>query len=178
MTVVIHRKAPPLPFVPEELQGKPVVMVVCCWVGGLEEGERFIRPLRRFGAPVADLCMPKPFLSHQAMFDPSFPHGRWYYFKSCDVAALSDEIIDVTVEHTSRISSPLTSFPIWQLGGAVSRVADDETAFSGRSSGFTYNIGACTESRAGFEQEREWVSRLLVSAHAVARRRVRQLPGR
>ena len=157
MTVVIHRKAPPLPFVPEELRGKPVVIVVCCWVGGLEEGERFIRPLRRFGAPVADLCMPKPFLSHQAMFDPSFPHGRWYYFKSCDVAALSDEIIDVTVEHTSRISSPLTSFPIWQLGGAVSRVADDETAFSGRSSGFTYNIGACTESRAGFEQEREWV---------------------
>ncbi len=156
MTIVIHRKAPPLAFVPEELHGKPVVMIICCWVGDLEEGERFIRPLREFGGPVADLCLPRPFLSHQAMFDPSFPPGRWYYFKSCDVAALSDEVIDITVQYSSRISSPLTSFPIWQMGGAVSRIGDD-TAFNGRSAGFTYNIGACTESAAGFEQEREWV---------------------
>src|SRR6059036_3325146 len=39
MTVVIHRKAPPLPFVPEELHGKPVIMVIPCWVGDIEEGE-------------------------------------------------------------------------------------------------------------------------------------------
>jgi hypothetical protein len=157
MTIIVHRKAPPLSFVPGELHGKPVVMVVCCWVGDLEAGERFLRPLRQFSTPVADLCVPKPFLSHQAMFDPSFPPGRWYYFKSCDVAELTDEIIDVTADHTSRISSPLTSFPIWQLGGAISRVGPDETAFNGRSAGFTYNIGACTESDAGFEQERQWV---------------------
>jgi FAD/FMN-containing dehydrogenase len=157
MTIVIHRKAPPLPFVPQELHGKPVVVIVCCWVGALEEGEKVLRPLRQFGAPVLDHCAPKPFSSHQAMFDPSYPPGRWYYFKSCDVAALSDEIIDVTVEHTARISSPLTSFPIWQMGGALSRVGNDDTAFGGRSAGFTYNIGACTESAAGFEQEREWV---------------------
>jgi len=73
------------------------------------------------------------------------------------VAELSDEIIDVTVEHSLRIDSPLTSFPIWQRGGAVARVSDDETAFNGRSAGFTYNIGACTEGREGFDQEREWV---------------------
>ena len=91
------------------------------------------------------------------MFDPSFPHGRWYYFKSCDVAELSDEIIDITVEHSSKIESPLTSFPIWQLGGAVSRVSDDDSAFSGRSAGFTYNIGGCTQAEAGFDAEREWV---------------------
>ena len=157
MTIVIHRKAPPLPFVPPELHGKPVVMVICCWIGDLEEGERFIRPLREFGSPVADVCMPKPFLVHQAMFDPSFPHGRWYYFKSCDVAELSDEIIDITVERSLRIESPLTSFPIWQMGGAVARVSDDETAFNGRTAGFTYNIGGCTETGEGFERERDWV---------------------
>lgn len=157
MTIVIHRKAPPLPFVPQELHGKPVVMVVCCWVGDLEEGEAFLRPLREFGSPVADVCLPKPYLTHQAMFDPSFPPGRWYYFKSCDVAELSDDIIDVTVEHSLQISSPLTSFPIWQMGGAVGRVGDDETAFNGRAAGFTYNIGASTETSAGFAEEREWV---------------------
>ena len=46
MTIIIHRKAPPLPIVPQELHGKLVVMVVCCWVGDMDEGERFIRPLR------------------------------------------------------------------------------------------------------------------------------------
>jgi FAD/FMN-containing dehydrogenase len=157
MTIVIHRKAPPLPFVPPELHGQPVVVVACCWAGDIDEGERVIRPLKAFGSPVLDACVPKPFLTHQAMFDPSFPPGRWYYFKSCDVAELSDEIIDITVEHSLQISSPLTAFPIWQMGGAVSRVSDDETAFNGRSAGFTYNIGASTETSAGFVDEREWV---------------------
>ena len=57
MTIVVHRKAPPLPFVPPELHGKPVVMVIRCWVGDIEEGEKFIRPLREFGSPVADVCV-------------------------------------------------------------------------------------------------------------------------
>jgi hypothetical protein len=157
MTIVIHRKAPPLPFVPPELRGEPVVVVACCWAGDIEEGQRFIRPLKAFGSPVLDLCVPKPFLTHQAMFDPSFPAGRWYYFKSCDVGELSDDIIDITAEHSMQISSPLTTYPIWQMGGAVSRVGNDETAFNGRSSGFTYNIGASTETSAGFVEERQWV---------------------
>jgi hypothetical protein len=62
--------------------------------------------------------------------------------KSRDVAELNDDIIDITAEHSLRISSPLTAFSIEQMGGAVSRVGDDETAFNGRSAGFTYNIGA------------------------------------
>ena len=157
MTIVLHRKAPPLPFVPEEFHGKPVVAVICCYAGPVEEGEKIMRPLKEFGAPIIDLCVPKPFLAHQAMFDPAFPHYRWYYFKSCDVPALTDDVIDITVEHSLRISSPLTSFPIWQMGGAVARVGEDETAFNGRNAGFTYNIGACTESAEGFDEEREWV---------------------
>jgi FAD/FMN-containing dehydrogenase len=100
--------------------------------------------------------MVKPFLTHQSMFDPSFVPGRWYYFKSCDVAELSDEIIDITQERSLQIKSPLTSYPIWQMGGAISKVAEDETSFGGRNAGFTYNIGCSTETSEGFEEEREW----------------------
>jgi FAD/FMN-containing dehydrogenase len=132
-------------------------MVVPCWAGKVEDGEQVIRPMKEFRNPVADVCTPKPFLTHQAMFDPSFVPGRWYYFKSADVAELTDEIIDTTVEHSLRIQSPLTSFPIWQRGGAVARVGEDETAFSGRDAGFTYNIGASTAAAEGFDEEREWV---------------------
>jgi FAD/FMN-containing dehydrogenase len=157
MTIVVHRKAPALPFVPDELHGEPVVMVIPCWIGDLEEGERFVRPLREFGKPVADVCVQKPFLAHQAMFDPSFVPGRWYYFRAFDVPALTDEMVDITVEHSLRIKSPLTSFPIWQMGGAVSRVGEDETAFGGRQAKFTYNIGACAATADEFGEERQWV---------------------
>jgi FAD/FMN-containing dehydrogenase len=156
MTIIIHRKAPSLSFVPTELQGEPVVAVVACYAGPVEEGERVLRPLRTHGRPVLDLCEPKPYLEHQAMFDPSFPHGRWYYMRTCDVAELSDEVIDITAEHSMRIASPLTAFPIWQMGGAVARVGEHETAFNGRGAGHTFNITAITDSAAGFEEEREW----------------------
>src|SRR6266516_672079 len=157
MTIVVHRKAPALPFVPDELHGKPVVMVICCYAGPVEEGEKVVRPMKEFGAPIIDLCVPKPYLAHQAMFDPSFPHHRWYYFKSCDVAELTDDVIDITVDHSQRIESPFTAFPIWQMGGAVSHRREDDSAFSGRNAGFTYNIGACTETADGFDRERQWV---------------------
>jgi hypothetical protein len=156
MTIVIHRKAPPVDFVPPELHGRLVVAVVCCWSGDLAEGERVIRPLREFGSPVLDLCEPKPFTQHQGMFDPSFPHGRWYYMRSCDVAELSDEVIDITVEHSMRIQSPLTSFPIWQLGGAIREIGNDDTAFNGRDTGHTFNITCSTEGPEGFDEERAW----------------------
>ena len=157
MTIVVHRKAPPRPFVPRELHGKLVVGVVCCYAGPVEEGEKVVKPLKAFGSPVLDLCVPKPFLTHQAMFDLSFQHGWWYYMRACDVVELTDEVIDITVDHSLRINSPLTAFPIWQLGGAVARVGEDETAFGGRSAGHTFNITAITATAEGFEEEREWV---------------------
>jgi FAD/FMN-containing dehydrogenase len=157
MTIVIHRKAPALPFVPDELHGEPVVMVIPCWIGDPDEGEKFIKPMREFGNKVADACAMKPYLVHQAMFDPGFVPGRWYYFRAFDVPELTDEMIDITVEHSLRIKSPLTSFPIWQMGGAVSRVPDDATSFGSRDAKFTYNIGASTENAEGFDDEREWV---------------------
>jgi FAD/FMN-containing dehydrogenase len=156
MTILVHRKAPPLPFVPKELHGELVVSVVSCFAGPVEEGEKVVRPLKAFGSPVLDACQPKPYVAHQAMFDPAFPHGRWYYMRACDVAELSDDVIDLTVDHSMRIRSPLTAFPIWQMGGAVGRVGDDETAFGGRGAGHTFNITSSTEAAEGFDEEREW----------------------
>jgi FAD/FMN-containing dehydrogenase len=157
MTIVIHRKAPPLPFVPPDLHGKLIVGIVFCHAGAVERGEELARPLKAFRSPVLDLCVPKPFVAHQAMFDPSFRPGWSYYMRACDVDRLTDEIIDITVEHSMRITSPLTAFPIWQMGGAVAEVGEDETAFNGRSAGHTFNITAAVESMEGFEEEREWV---------------------
>jgi FAD/FMN-containing dehydrogenase len=156
-TIVIHRRAPALPVVPPELHGKHVVIVACCFAGPIEDGEKVVRPLKEFGSPLLDLCVPKPFLAHQAMFDPSFPHGWWYYFRSCDVAELTDDVIDIVADNALQIRSPLTAFPIFHLGGSIARVSEDETPFSGRSAGHTININGTTETAEGFDDEREWV---------------------
>ena len=155
-TIVVHRKMPPLPDIPAELHWKPVVTVICCYAGPVEEGEKVIRPMKEFGSPILDLCTPKPFTAHQAMFDPSFPQGWWYYFRSCDIAELGDEVIDIIAERATQMTSPLTAFPIFQLGGAISHVGENETAFNGRGSGHTININATTATREGFDEEREW----------------------
>lgn len=156
MTIVVQRKAPALPSVPPDLVGKRVVAVVCCYAGPVEDGEKVMAPLKQFGSPVLDLCVPKLFLAQQSMFDPSFPPGWWYYVRSCDVSQLNDHVIDIMVEHGQSISSPVTTIALWQMGGAVSRVGDDETAFNGRTAGHTFNINGNAKSAVGFEEEREW----------------------
>ena len=155
-TIVVHRKAPPLPAIPTELHGRPVVTVISCYAGPADDGERVLEPMRAFGSPVLDLNERKPFVDHQAMFDPSFPNGWWYYFRSCEVDTLTDEVIDITAEHAQRLRSPLTAFPIFHLGGAVAQVRDDETAFHGRACGHIFNINATTSTQDGFAEEREW----------------------
>jgi hypothetical protein len=155
-TIVVNRKAPPLPVIPEELHGELVTIIVACYSGSIEAGEMVLAPLKQFSSPLVDLCAPKPFVMHQAMFDPSFIRGLWYYFRACDVARLSDEVIDITVEHSLRLESPRSGVPIFQLGGKVARVGESDTAFSGRSVGHVFNINGVTDDETGFDEEREW----------------------
>jgi len=156
MTIGVLRRAPDLPVVPRELVGRQVIAVAACYCGAVEDGERVLQPLKSFGSPVLDLCMPKPFLAHQAMFDPGFQAGWWYYVRSCDVASLEDGVADVCAEYGERIESPVTSLALWQMGGAVARVPHGETPFAGRDAGFTFNINGNSKTGEGFEAEREW----------------------
>jgi len=156
MTIVVQRRAPDLPSVPRNLVGRHAIAVTTCHAGPVEDGERVLRPLKSFGRPLLDLCQPKPYLVHQSMFDPGYPHGWWYYVRACDVAELTDEVIDIIAEHGQRIVSPISSIGLWQMGGAVARVSEDETAFSARSAGFTFNINGNSYTAEGFDAEREW----------------------
>ena len=156
MTIVVLRRAPDLPVVPRELVGRQVVGVAACYCGAVEDGERVLQPLKRFGSPVLDLCFPKPFVAHQSMFDPGFQRGWWYYVRSCDVASLEDGVVDVCAEYGAQIESPITSLALWQMGGKVARVPRGETPFAGRDAGFTFNINGNSMTGDGFDAEREW----------------------
>jgi hypothetical protein len=155
-TIVTCRRMLPSPLVPEELHGKHVLIVGCCYAGPVDQGEQVLRPLRRFGSPLLDMCQPKPYVAHQASLDPAFPHGWWYYIRSCNLAELGDEVVDVMADHGPRIASPVSVFSIFHLGGAVARVSEDEAAFTGREAGHTVNVIGITKTEEGFDSEREW----------------------
>ena len=156
MTIIVQRQAPDLPVVPRELVGQLIIGVLACHCGDIAEGQEVVRPLKEFGLPALDLCGPKPFLDHQKMLDPSFRPGNWYYVRSCDVAELSDGVVDVMVEYGRQITSPVTSIALWQMGGAVARVDDGATAFNGRHAGFTFNINGNSLGADGFDRQRQW----------------------
>ncbi len=159
-TIVTCRRVLPVPTVPAELHGRHVVIVGSCYAGPVEEGERVMKPMREFGSPLLDVCAPRPFVQHQAMLDPAFPHGWWYYIRSANLAELGDEVIDAMADHGLRIASPVTVFSIFHLGGAVARVGEDEAAFTGRDAGHVLNVIGITRTGDGFDPEREWARAL------------------
>jgi FAD/FMN-containing dehydrogenase len=134
--------APPAPFLPPEVHGKPIVMVGACYAGPPEAGVDVVRPLKEFGNPIIDLLEPKPYLALQSMFDPSVPHGWHRYWKAVELPPLTDEAIDTLVEHASAQTSPRSYCIVFQLGGALARVDEGETAFSQRSAAHNANINA------------------------------------
>jgi hypothetical protein len=71
--IAILRLAPPLAEVPAHLHGRPIVSVVVCHAGPVEQGEAAVAPLRAFGRPVLDTIAPRPYLAHQQLFVPAFP---------------------------------------------------------------------------------------------------------
>jgi FAD/FMN-containing dehydrogenase len=142
MTIVNLRRAPAAPFLPEELHGVPVCTIAACWCGDLERGEQVLRPLRGIGGALLDLIRPKPYLEHQSMFDPTVPHGWRYYWKSCELGPLGDDVIEAMASSSADITSPHSYSVTFQLGGAVSRVPDDATAYAHRDAAHNININA------------------------------------
>jgi FAD/FMN-containing dehydrogenase len=131
-TIVKLCCVPPLPVIPEDLHGRPAIAVACCYAGDVDDGARAVRALREFGSPLIDLISPKPYVAHQSALDDTVPHGWHYYWKSTNLAGLSDDVIGVVADHARRASSPRTYAAMFHFGGAVARVPRDATAYEGR----------------------------------------------
>jgi hypothetical protein len=141
-TIVNLRQAPPLPILPPEMHGRPVVSIGVCWAGRPEDGERALAPLRRAHTPLIDLVAERPYVQLQSLFDPAVPHGWHYYWKSWETPPLTDAAIDTLVEQTAKITSPRSYIIVFQLGGAMARVGEHATAFGQRFEGHDININA------------------------------------
>lgn len=137
---VVLRKAPPLPFLPAEWHGKEVVVLAMAYAGDPKDGELVAEPLRAVGHPIADVVGVNPFAAWQKAFDPLLVPGARNYWKSHDLAALSDGAIDTILDFAARLPSPHCETFIGHLGGAVNRVRPEATAFSRREAEYVVNV--------------------------------------
>jgi hypothetical protein len=132
-SVVRLGTVPPLPVIPEDLHWRPAIAVACCYAGAVEDGDRVVRTLRRFGSPLADLLAPTPYVVFQGGLDDTVLHGWHYYWKATNLAGLSDEAIAVIAEHAYRAGSPRSYAAMFHMGGAVARAPREATAYTGRN---------------------------------------------
>ncbi|QZP38503.1 FAD-binding oxidoreductase [Halobaculum magnesiiphilum] len=136
----VIRHAPPLPFIPEEWHGRKVLILAAFYAGGMEEGERALRPFRDIGDPIADAVGPHPYAGWQQALDGLAPAGKRNYWKSHNFVELTDGMIDNFVEYGETIPSEGTEIACAQLGGAINDVPVDATAYPHRDAEFTMNL--------------------------------------
>ena len=96
MTIVIHRKAPAVPFVPAELHGQLIVGVACCYAGSVEEGEKVVHTAQGISARRCSTSASRsPTSRIRRCSTPRFRTDGGTTFRACDVATLTDEVIDM-----------------------------------------------------------------------------------
>ena len=138
--IAIMRTAPPAPFLPEAIHGKPIAAIACCHSGSPEEGEQALAPLRALDNPAGDALASRPYTAFQSMFDASWLPGFHNYWKAEYLSGLPDECVEVAARWALAHSSPLSDFKFASLGGAVARVGEDDTATGFRQAPFVLNI--------------------------------------
>ncbi|WP_159715888.1 FAD-binding oxidoreductase [Geminicoccus flavidas] len=132
--------------------GVPAVGLIVCHCGDPVEGQRAVDALRAFGPPMVDAVQLMPFPAMQRLLDDAFPDGTHNYWKSTFLQALTDEAIDVVVEHANRMTSPMSALVVELYSGAASRVAPDDTAFAFRHAQF--NVGLMAQWQDAAESAR------------------------
>ena len=148
--------APNVDFVPEDLRGCPAMALVGGHCGDPDQAEHTIKPLRDLG-PAVDMFGSMPYPELQTLLDESLPYGIRCYLKAGYCASLSDSAIECIAEQTCPMTSAASTFDFHHMGGAVSRVSDDATAFSNRQSEFCFNVVGLWNDPAEDEIHKTWV---------------------
>jgi FAD/FMN-containing dehydrogenase len=150
--------APPEEFVPEEWRLEKVCGVLGLYAGTPEDAERTLKPLRDL-KPFLDLWQPMPYTVIQGLIDEGNPFGRRNYWRAHNLTDLDDSVIDTYIEAGSTAPSPFTATLLVNLGGAVARVGEDDTAVSGRSAPFAFHLNGMWEGAEADEGNIAWVRR-------------------
>lgn len=138
-TIANVMPCPPMPFVPEDQHGRLIIMGMMCFAGSAEEGAAALAPFRALAAPIADLVRPMPY---PELFPPADPD---YHPTAVSRTMLMDSVdLDLATEIVARLEATdgMRVVQLRVLGGAVSRVPADATAYAHRDARIMTNVAA------------------------------------
>ncbi|MFV1979654.1 MAG: FAD-binding oxidoreductase [Rhodothermia bacterium] len=153
---VVLRQAPPLPFLPEDVHGKEVIVLAVFYAGDAADGERLLAPLKSYGNPYGVHVGPVPYAAWQQAFDPLLEPGSRNYWKSHNFTELSDGALDVMVEYAGKLPSSQCEIFIALIEGVANGVAPDATAYRHRDAKFVLNVHGRWEDAAEDESVIAW----------------------
>ncbi|MFL5952490.1 MAG: FAD-binding oxidoreductase [Gaiellaceae bacterium] len=162
-TLVSLTTAPAAPFLPEDVHGRPVIVVAGCFAGERRAAARAFRPLKELGSSVADLIGPTTYIAMQTFADSSWGPGAHNSSESVYLRALDDDTIANLLSAHERVTSPQSEVHLHHLGGAIARVPEDETAVAQREAPLLLNALARWDDADDSVDHARWARRLCAS---------------
>ena len=150
------RLAPPAPWLPKEIHGRPIIALFACHAGPLAEGEKLLAPIKSFRSPVGDIIQRRTYVSQQSLLDGTQPKGRRYYWKSEYLSKVEPDFLADAIDIASRITSPHSAILIFPLDGALNRLPEGHSAVGNRNASAVLNIAAAWESPQDDTANVEW----------------------
>ena len=127
-SVAILRIAPPAPWLPKEMHGKPIAAIFVCHSGNIEEGEALVNRLRKVGKPVADIVTRRPIYTQmQSLLDATQPKGRRYYWKSSTIGRVERRCLPARNSSPRESSRRVRRSCVFRFDGALNAVAADHS---------------------------------------------------
>ncbi len=154
--VAILRRAPPAPWLAQEIHGRPIVVLVVCHSGSLADGERLVAPLKALGGQVGDVVQRRTYVSVQSLLDATQPKGRRYYWKSEYLPRLDRELMAGAIAHAAAVRSPHSAVLLFPIDGALNRLPDEHSPAGNRDAAVVLNITASWERPEDDAANIEW----------------------
>ena len=140
--VVLMRIAPPAPWLPKDMHGKPIVAILACYSGDPEQGEKIVAPIKSFGKPIGDVLIRRPYVQLQSLLDATQPKGRRYYWKSEYLPHIERALCEKVIEHAEKITSPYSAVILFQLKGALNQLGEDHSPVGNRDARYVVNLAS------------------------------------
>jgi len=154
--VTLLRNAPPAPWLPKDMHGKPIVAVLACYSGSPEEGEKVVAPIKAFGNPIGDVLVRRPYAQMQTLLDATQPKGRRYYWKSEYLPSIEPALCEKAMEHAARIRSPHSAVILFQIGGALNQLDDEHSPVGNRGARYVLNVAGSWEQASDDQANIQW----------------------
>jgi len=152
------------PF-PEELWGRKACGIIWCYSGALDKGDDVLAAVREFGSPLLVGLQPMPFTVLQTAFDALYPKGLQWHWKADFFTEITDEAIALHKRYGEEIPTPHSNMHLYPISGAVTRVAENATAFAYRGGGWAGVIGGIDPDPANLPKITEWSRRYWEELH-------------